>query len=753
MQNYLRLVTKRSSSVRKKFYPFSLVTLRVLPLLVVVLASSSMILTHQAASAHHWLSTNTAVLNYKNDDSRSGQYTNETILNTSNVNVAQFGKRMAYPIDGGARAQPLYMPNLTINGRLHNVVFVATENDSVYAFDADQANPAYTVPLWHTSFTNPPAVTAVSSDFVQCGDLAPQIGITGTPVIDPNTNTMYLVTDTDENGTLVERLHALDIATGHDRPDSPVKITASVPGAGADSVNGMISFDASQHMQRPGLLLLHGIVYAAWGSYCDNPAYHGWIMGYNASTLKQVSVYNASINGNASAIWQSGAGIAADADGNIYVATGNGDFNLNSGGSDAGDTLLKLSTQNGLSVSDYFTPFNQSCLNATDGDFGSGGVTLLPRQNGAVPNELTLVGKEGRVYLVNRDNLGKYNTVANPCNNQNLTNVDHIVQELPPHTAKGGVWGLPATWSGSNGTSVYIGGVGDHIKAFNLANGLLSTTFTSETPEYYDYPGANPVISSKGMASGTGILWTIDPKAVLRAYDATDLSKELYSSDQNAGDNLGSYVKFTVPVIAHGRVFVGTQNSLVIYGLRQPPAYNNAGTSDDSDPAAGHFDGINSYSAQALLLVGITPGAQGSFNGVSFTWPSPTSGENNNYLARGQVLPVFPVSGATRLAFLGAATGGASSGTATITYTDGTTQNFTLGLSDWTLAMGTAPPSFGNQVVVTMPYRNTPNGPQIDRPSVFYTDVALLAGKTIGSVTLPSTTTGGQLHVFAISTK
>lgn len=750
--------------------------LRFVVVFVSFAALLSVVISNRQAA--HSAPSNSAVLTYKGDASRTGEYLNETNLTTSNVNVAQFGKRMTYPTDGYAYAQPLYVPNVMLNGSVHNVVYVATAHDSVYAFDAD--NVGSTDPLWHTSFINPPAVTSVSSSFVGCGDLAPEIGITGTPVIDANTQTIYLISDTNEGGKLVDRLHALDITTGQEKSGSPIQISASVPGTGDGSVNGIIPFKAAHQHQRPGLLLQNGVVYAAWGSYCDNGAWHGWVMGYNATTLQQVGVYNASVETKASAFWQSGAGLAADSNGNIYAMTGNGDFDLNTGGSDAGDSLLKLSTQNGIHVADSFTPFNQSCLNLNDGDLASGGVILLPPQSGNVPNEIVGVAKEGRVYVFNRDNLGGYTTIADPCNNQTLTNVDNVVQELPPKTAKGGVWGMPAYWNGSNGQYVYMDGVGDHIKAFKLDNGLLSTSFTSQSPEYFNYPGVNPVISSNGTTSGTGILWAIDPKGILRAYDATDLSKELYSSDQNvARDTLGNYVKFTTPVVANGEVFVGTQNNLSIYGLLSqiptptgtvgtatptptftptpvptpsPAVYNNTGTSDDSAPASGHFDGVNSYSAQALQGVGITPGATITFNGVQFSWPNAPSGKPNNYKANGQLLPVTPVSGATTLAFLGAASAGAASGVITLTYTDGSTQNITLGFTDWTT---TNPPSFGNQVVVVMPYRNTPTGPQTHQPHVYYAEVPLAAGKTLQSVTLPLSTavTGGQLHVFSISTK
>lgn len=692
----------------------------------------------------------TAVTTYKGNSFRTGQYADETILTTSNVTVAQFGKRVSYPVDGYVYAQPLFMPDVTIAGKTHNVVFVATQHDSVYAFDADQlsTSPA----LWHTSFIDPAhGITTVSSADVSCNDIVPEIGVTGTPVIDDIAGTLYVVAKTKDNGQVVQRLHALDITTGKDRPGSPVLIQASVPGTGAGSSNGVVKFNPLRENQRSALLLLNGVVYISWASHCDNDPYHGWVIGYNATTLQQVpgAIYNTSPNGTRAAIWQSGGGPAAESAGYIYFATGNGTFDVDSGGPDVGDSIVKLTTQNGLHRVDYFTPFNQACLEAADADLGSGGVLLLPTSN-----ELICVGKEGRVYVVNRDNMGKYTPIANPCNNQNLTHVDKVLQELPPGTIVGGVWGTPAYWSATTGEFMYTIGVKDHVKAFKLTNGLISTPALSQSPESFTYPGGNPVVSSNGSVANTGILWTIDPKAILRAYNATDLSKELYNSGQNASrDGLGSYVKFSVPTVAIGHVFVGTQNSLVVFGLLEA-VYNNVGTSDDSNPTAANYDGRGfSYSAQALQAAGIAPGNPVVYNNVTFTWPNRAAGLANNYQAQGQSIPIAPVSSATTLAFLGSATNGPSIGTATITYTDGTTQTFSLGLSDWTLNAGNSTPSYGNGTVVTMPYRNGQAGKQSDQPHIFYAEVVLQPGKTPRSVTLPSSLNQGHLHVFATGTR
>ena len=504
--------------------------------------------------------TSTSVLTYKYDNFRSGENPNETILTTSNVNSNTFGKRVAYSVDSDIYAEPLFMPNLTIKNHLHNVVFVATENDSVYAFDADQTKAIS--PLWKTRFTNPPSSTPFLAKDIHCSDLGPRIGVTGTPVIDPATDTMYVLAETVENGLYVNKLHALNILTGRDQPGSPVTISASVPGNGVGSVNGVVTFNPEQQLQRPGLALVNGVVYIAWGSFCDHAPAFGWLMGYNETTLQQVSVYNTNANGSLGSIWQSGGGIAADANNNLYVMTGVGAFDLNSGGVDAGDTFLKLSTTGSLSVADYFTPFNQACLDAGDIDLGSGGPLLLPNLD-----ELIGVGKEGRVYVVNRDNMGQFVNIQNPCNNQNLTNVDNILQELPPKTT-GEVYSTPAYWNGSSGQFVYIASQNRPLMAFSLTNGLLSSSPVSETPEKFPFPGGNPVVTSNGTVAGTGIVWVIDPAGFLRAYDATNIATELYNSGQvPARDSLPSTIKFSVPTVANGEVFVGTKTTLEIYGL------------------------------------------------------------------------------------------------------------------------------------------------------------------------------------------
>jgi hypothetical protein len=536
---------------------------------------------------------NTAVTTFHNDNFRTGENLNETILNTQNVNANQFGRRVSYAVDGKIDAQPLFLPNVTINGQIHNVVYVATANDSVYAFDADAT--AAVQALWKTSFINPPSITTAPAD-------GRQVGITGTPVIDRTTSTLYCVAMTLESGHYIQRLHALDIITGLDRQGSPLEIQASVPGTAPDSVNGNLNFNEKTQQQHSALLLLNGVVYISWASFSDTKPYHGWVIGYyyNGTILQQVlaSGYNDTSDGQEGGIWMGGAGPSADAGGNVYVTTGNGDYNLNTGGHNAGDSFLKLNTQNGLHLSDYFTPFNQTCLSARDADLGSGGPLLLPDQPGTHPHLLLSMGKEGRIYLVDRDNMGHYTFDANlqcGATEEKRTDIDHVVQELPVKTT-GALFGNMGYWGGTSNPFIYIGGFKDQLKAFQLVNGTLVSNPASASAETLAFSGATPTISSNGKAANSGIVWINSPSTcdragctpvgngVLRAYDATNLSKELYNSEQNSGrDRVDSYVKFSLPTVAYGKVFVGTQTSLDIYGLLgfQPT------TTDDSVQGIG----------------------------------------------------------------------------------------------------------------------------------------------------------------------
>jgi hypothetical protein len=498
-----------------------------------------------------------------NDNARTGQNLSETILTPANVNVNKFGQLFSQTLDGYVYAQPLYVPNLSIpNLGNHNVVYVATEHDSVYAFDADSNISV----LWQVSFINAAkGITTVSSNDAGCSDLVPEIGISGTPAIDTTTGTLYVVSNTKQNGKFFQQLHALDITSGAEKFGGPVLINAKVKGTGDGSVNGYVHFDPLKNNQRPGLLLQNGSVYISWASHCDIGPYHGWVMSYNSQTLKQNGVWNSTPNAGLGGFWSGGAGIAADSSSNLFIASGNGMFDVNTGGRDYGDSIIKLAppTNDRFKAVDYFTPFDQGSLYNGDVDLGSGGVLLLPDQAGTYPHLLVESGKEGTIYLVSRDNMGHYN----PNNN------NQIVQSL--NTTIGGVWGMPAWWN----NNVYFGGSYDFMKVFSFtpSTELLSTNPTSESATYYNYPGPTPSISANGTTNG--IVWTLQTDgsgpngaAILHAYDATNLATELYNSTQNAGrDTPGGAVKFTLPTIANGKVYVPAVQQLNVYGILPGP--------------------------------------------------------------------------------------------------------------------------------------------------------------------------------------
>ena len=496
-----------------------------------------------------------SVLTWHNDNSRTGQNLKETILTPSNVNSTHFGKRFALTVSGWIFAQPLYVPTVSIPGKgTHNVVYVATENDSMYAFDADGTT---TTPLWHRDFTNSTKgiVAVPCGDTPSCFVVGPVVGITGTPVIDPTNKTLYVVVFTLENGSYFQRLHPLDITTGAEKFGGPVVIRASVPGIGSGSVAGTIMFDPRIQNQRPALLLLKGVVYISWASFGDLGNYHGWVLGYGASTLSRVAVFNDTRNGSQGGIWQSGGGLSADSNANIFFVTGNGTFDANTtGGIDYGDSFLKLGTTGELSVVDYFTPHNQSMLESFDFDLGSGAGLILPKQAGTLPDEIISAGKQGIMYVVNRDKMGEFNSTR-----------DNVIQTVTG--SSNGYFGSPAYFN----NAVYYSGADDFLDRYSLRNGLLSATPVSETLTKFNR-GSTPSISANG--STNGIVWAIDQgatstaSAVLHAYNASNLAKELYNSNQNATrDNLGPGIKFSVPTVANGKVYIGTKNRLVVYGI------------------------------------------------------------------------------------------------------------------------------------------------------------------------------------------
>jgi hypothetical protein len=547
----------------------------------------------------------TSVTTYHNNKQRTGANILETTLTPSNVNSSTFGKLFSQPVDGFVHAQPLYVPNVSIPGKgVHNVIYVATMNDSVYAFDADSKAGSNAKPLWQASFINTLiGITPIPSVDIACGDLiTPKIGIMSTPVIDLVGGTLYVVARTKESGEYVQRLHALDITTGAEKFGGPTVIAATVQGTGTGSVDGLITFDPKIQNQRAALLLQNGLVYIAWGSHCDQGAFHGWLMGYDYKALVPRVVWMTTPNGTDGAIWESGSGPAADTK-SVYIPVANGTFDASTGGNDYGQTLVKLSAPNlgVLSVEDYFTPFNGPNLNKGDWDLGSGGAMLLSDQPLGPHLHLLIQGdKRGNIYLVDRDNMGQFN----PLNNH------QIVQSLPLATK--GMWNSPAWWS----NHIYFGGAGDTLKAFalNPVKGLMAPVPTSQTTKTFNYPGTTPSVSANQTSNA--ILWAVDNSlfkapygnAVLYAYDATNLANELYDSNQNlVRDNPGLAVKFTVPTIANGKVYVGTRNRISVYGLLPVASAEHSRSRPAKVRRAGfrHFFG----SVRPSVATGAAPGS------------------------------------------------------------------------------------------------------------------------------------------------
>ncbi|HET6180140.1 MAG TPA: PQQ-binding-like beta-propeller repeat protein [Candidatus Sulfotelmatobacter sp.] len=496
------------------------------------------------------------VLTYHNNNARTGVNPNETILTLANVNMANFGKLFTIPTDGLVDAQPLYLSAVTIDGVAHNLVIVATEHGTVYGFDADTgAN------LWHITTLKAGETTA---DNRHCDQVDPEIGITSTPVIFRPKNAapaIYVVAmSKDSNGDYHQRLHALDVTDGHELHNGPVEIKAKYPGTGDNSSGGYVIFDPGQYKERAGLLLIKNTVYLAWASHCDIRPYTGWIMGYDINTLAQTTVLNLTPNGNEGAIWGAGAGMAADTDGNIFVLDANGEFDSNMTASgfpkngNYGNAFLRITTQGGLAVADYFEMHNQAAENNGDIDLGSGG-TLLVNGKDAAGNIIPLAvgaGKDTNLYIVDRTAMGKFAPAANK-----------IYQELP-HALPGGVWSMPAMFNGR----LYYGPVGSPILAFQFNNAKLMPTPVARTPNHFGYPGATPSISTN--AGQNVIVWAAQNStpATLHAYDAKTLN-QLYSSNQapNGRDHMGPGNKYVTPTIANGKVYVATKNGIGVFGL------------------------------------------------------------------------------------------------------------------------------------------------------------------------------------------
>lgn len=551
------------------------------------------------------------VFTHHNDLSRDGANSQEYALTPTTVNTNTFGKLFSCAVDGAVFTQPLWVPGLSINGGIHNVIFVATQHDTVFAFDAD-ANPCVQywqgsgslgeVNLLDTLHGGTTGETSVYWNDVGCecgvGDIYPEVGVTGTPVIDPTSNTIYLVSTSQNSsqGIFYQRLHAMDLATGNEKFSAPVAIAASVPGAG-DGASTVV-FNPQKENQRPGLALAGGTVYLGWSAHEDAGPWHGWLIGYSASNVQQqVAVFNTSPNGGAGGIWAGGGAPSADSEGNIYISTGNGVFDANTTNlpdNDYGDSILKLvpfsgSTLNGenLNLLDWFTPDNESYLANNDVDLGSGDGVLLPDQtSGPVLHLLVAIGKQGIVYLIDRDNMGHFQ----PGSNQ-------IVQSFTGSPS--GFYGTPAFWQNSLyfAGSLDNTGSGDDLKlfSFNPSTGQFGTTPASQSSHYYNFPGASPSVSSQGASNG--MVWAIDASAygyanpnptdgttncfqvpvpavcagpaVLHAYDAGNLLIEYWNSSMAANnrDQAGNAVKFVPPTVANGKVYVSTRTEVDVYGL------------------------------------------------------------------------------------------------------------------------------------------------------------------------------------------
>lgn len=561
-----------------------------------------------SGTAYVAVSDLTGVNTFHNDSARDGVNSREFALQALTLNTNMFGKLFSCPVDGAVYAQPLWIKGVNIGGGTHNVLVVATAHDSAYVFDAD-ASPCVT--YWHVNLLDSfhggtSGETSVTwNDVGYCfGDIYPEVGVTGTPVIDASSNTIYLVSASESNpsnsgncisskGNFYHRLHALDLFSGNEKFSGPVTIAAQVPGTGDGSINGIVYFASQLHHNRSGLAEYGGNIYVPFSAHEDATPYHGWVIGYQASNVQnQVAVFNTTPNGVGGAdggIWGAGSAPAIDSGGDLYFATGNGVFDElpPPPNDDYGDTILRLhyatgNTSNGtnLSIAGYFTPYDQSLLAQYDADLGSGGVVLFPTQTGSGPkNLMTQVGKEGTIYLIDRDNMGQYNS----------SNNNQIRQSFKGPNA--GLWGSPAMWQ----NNLYVGGQYDFVRQFtyNATTELFNPSVFSVSPVWYGYPGSALSISSQGASHG--VVWSIDATAygyanpnpsgvncsvvpvpaacsgpaVLHAYNASNIAQEYWNSTQAANnrDQAGNAVKFVPPTVANGKVYVGTRTEIDVYGL------------------------------------------------------------------------------------------------------------------------------------------------------------------------------------------
>jgi outer membrane protein assembly factor BamB len=524
-----------------------------------VLTCAALLAFSQFASAQN-------VLTYHNNNARTGLNPLETTLTLSNVNSGSFGKLFTLSVDGLVDAEPLYLSAVPISGSgTHNLLIVATEHGSVYAFDADTGSQ-----IWHISTLKSGETT---SDDRGCSQVTPEIGITSTPAISRpagSNGVIYTVAmSKDSSGNYHQRLHALDATTGNELYKGPVDIAAKFPGSGDNSSGGFVVFDPAQYKERSGLLLLDGMVYLTWASHCDIRPYTGWVMGYNHATLAQETVLNVTPNGNEGAVWGAGAGLAADPYGNIFFLDANGIFDstLNASGfpssGDYGNAFIRLTSKGGLAVADYFEMDNGQQESDADQDLGSGGAILLPTMKNSSGTTLELAagaGKDNNLYVVNRNSMGKFNPNSN-----------NMYQELTG-ALPGGIWSMPAYFDGR----LYFGPVGQPILAFQFKAARLQATPVAQTVTTFGYPGATPSISSNG--SKNAIVWATENSnpAILHAYNALSL-QELYNTSQaaNGRDQFGAGNKFITPMIINGKVYVGTTTGVGVFGLLPP---RDAGT-------------------------------------------------------------------------------------------------------------------------------------------------------------------------------
>jgi outer membrane protein assembly factor BamB len=493
------------------------------------------------------------------DNMRTGATLNEKTLTPQNVNAQQFGRLGAFKVDGAVYSQPLFVPAVEIPGKgTHDVLFVATEHDSVYAFDAGRPNDA---PLWHVSFLDRTRnVTTVSARDVQCPFIQPEVGITSTPVIDLKTGTLYvlartMVDQTFGNSEYFQHLHALAITTGVEKFGGPKLISASVPGKGVGAANGKVRFDPLLENPRASLLLVNNAVYLTWASSCDLAPYHGWVMAYDPQTLEQKAVLNVTPDGSEGGIWASDTGPGADLDGNVFLPTANGTFDAASGGRDYGDSVLKLAPNgSSLAILDYFTPYDQARLSDADADLGSSGPLLLPDQPAPYRHLLLQPTKGSMIYVINRDRMGKFHPDG-----------DAIAQRI---RMAGGGYGAMAYWH----QHVFFACSDDFLHDYNIKNGQLILNKYSSTR--FENPGATPSVSADGAKDA--IVWAIatktwngpDRPAVLYAFDATNINQPIYTSEQNSKrDRAAMATRFVIPVVVNGRVYFGARGEVEVYGL------------------------------------------------------------------------------------------------------------------------------------------------------------------------------------------